>query len=126
MLFKKELEGKEIIDKDGNTIGLVEDVDISEKGRIKKVVALPTGIVSRITRKRMDIHIDDIETVSKFVLLNKTEDEVKGIYRCNKCDETFESEEKRKIHKAKEHAKKKPAKKKKTRKKTTKKKKKKK
>ena len=107
MLFKRDLEGKEIIDKDGNTIGLIEDLDITEKGHVQRVVAIPTGIVNRITRKKMEIHIDDIETISKLVLLKKTEEELKGIYRCRKCGKTFKTEQGRKVHYAREHAKKK-------------------
>ncbi|MCD4739735.1 PRC-barrel domain-containing protein [archaeon] len=109
MQFMKELRGKEVIDREGNTIGLVEDLDISESGRVTRIIALPKGIVNKITRKRLNIGIEDVETVSHLIMLNKTEEELKGIFKCKACEQTFESENSRKLHFIKKH--KKPAKK---------------
>lgn len=115
MLFRKELQGKEIIDREGKTVGLIEDVDLTEKGRVTKIVALPKGIVNRITKRKLHIGIEDIEMVSHLVMLNKTEEELRGIYRCKECGQVFETEQGRKAHHEREHTeKKKPVKTKKT------------
>jgi sporulation protein YlmC with PRC-barrel domain len=103
MLFRKELQGKEIVDKEGKTVGLVDDLDLTERGRVTRLIATPKGIVNRITRNKLHIGIDDISMVSNLVLLNKTEDELKGIYKCRECGQVFESDEGRKAHNAKEH-----------------------
>ena len=103
MLFRKELQGKEIIDRDGNTIGLVEDIDLTDKGRVTRIVAIPKGIVSKITRNKLHIGIDDIETVSHLVMLNKSEEELRGIFKCRICGQAFETDQGRKIHYVKEH-----------------------
>lgn len=103
MLFRKELQGKEIVDKEGKTIGLVDDLDLTEKGRVTRLIATPKGIVNRITRNSIHIGIDDISMVSNLVLLNKTEEELKGVYKCRECGQVFESQDAKKAHHFKEH-----------------------
>lgn len=105
MRFMKELRGKEIIDKNGNTVGLVEDIELTDKGRVTRVIAMPKGIVSKLTREKMHIQIEDIETISKLVMLNKTEEEIKGVYKCRVCGQAFESEKGRKLHYIRQHKK---------------------
>jgi len=104
MRFREELYGKEIIDKDGNTIGVVEDVELSKQGRVTHVIALPRGIVSRLTRQKLDIKFEDIQALSQVVILNKNEEELRGEFRCGECGKVFSSEQARKAHVAKEHA----------------------
>jgi sporulation protein YlmC with PRC-barrel domain len=107
MRFREQLYGKEIIDKEGNTIGVVEDLELSKTGKVTHIIALPKGIVSKLTRKKMDIKFDDIQALSHVVVLGKSEEEVKGNFKCKKCGKTFSSAHARKIHEGKEHKKKK-------------------
>lgn len=75
MLFKKELLGKEIIDRDGNTLGVVEDVDINKKGQVKKFIIVPKGVIRILTRERKEIRMEDIANISEVIVLKKATDE---------------------------------------------------
>jgi len=106
MLFKKELEGREIIDRDGTTIGVVEDLELSRTGKIERIVVLPKGLISRMKKERVEINFEDVQAFSNVVLLKKSKEELRGEYKCKKCGQVFSSKKGLKIHEAKEHQKK--------------------
>ncbi|KZX17361.1 PRC-barrel domain protein [Methanobrevibacter cuticularis] len=64
-----DLIGKIVVDREGNTIGLVEDIDIDEKqGYIKKVdIDLNPKLFSK---EKKSINFDQIQDISYSVLLH--------------------------------------------------------
>ncbi|MCD6414092.1 MAG: PRC-barrel domain-containing protein [Candidatus Diapherotrites archaeon] len=77
MLFRKEIRGKEVIDRDGTTIGVVEDVDIGERGEVTRILVMPKGVMRILARKKDEIKMDDVASISEVIVLRRTLDEIK-------------------------------------------------
>lgn len=77
MLFK-ELDGMEIIDKNGERIGFVQDIVFTTTGRITHLIAMPKGIISKMTMGQLNIQFEDIAAIEDVIMLNKTETQLIG------------------------------------------------
>lgn len=68
-MLLKEILGVEVLDKDANVIGKVDDFEFNnETGQIEKlIVSLKKGIISK---DEFVIDYDDISTIGDYVLLN--------------------------------------------------------
>ncbi|MBN3037172.1 MAG: PRC-barrel domain-containing protein [Candidatus Diapherotrites archaeon] len=77
VMLLKELIGMEIIDKAGETVGLVEDFMIDEKGKVTHLIVLPKGIVSKMTRSKLNVEWSDINAIEDVVMLKKSEEQLR-------------------------------------------------
>lgn len=77
MLFK-ELEGKEIIDKNGERLGFVRDIVFTTTGKITHLIAMPKGIITKMTIGQLNIQFEDVEAIDDIVMLNKTKAQLHG------------------------------------------------
>lgn len=75
-MLAKEVIGKEIIDREGNKIGVVEDIVFTAKGRVTHIIALPIGIL-RAIKPNINIQFEDVESIEDVVFLKKTKEELK-------------------------------------------------
>ncbi|MCD6522725.1 MAG: PRC-barrel domain-containing protein [Candidatus Diapherotrites archaeon] len=75
-MLAKDVIGKEIIDRDGNKIGVVDDIVFTGKGKVTHIIALPVGII-RALKPNIHIQFEDIESIEDVVFLKKTEEELK-------------------------------------------------
>ena len=76
MMFK-DILGREVIGKNGNRVGIVDDFVFTEKGKVTHLVVLPTGIVKAL-KPKLNIQFGDIDSIQDVVFLGVTEDEAKG------------------------------------------------
>jgi sporulation protein YlmC with PRC-barrel domain len=67
----KELIGREIVDASGQTIGYVEEIDLSEKGKVNEIIGLPKGVVDQVTRNKLHVKLEDVEAFGDIILLKK-------------------------------------------------------
>ena len=77
MLFK-ELDGMEIIDKNGERVGFVQDIVFTTTGRITHVIAMPKGILSKMKLGQLNIQFEDIAAIEDVLMLNKSEAQLAG------------------------------------------------
>ena len=77
MLFK-EIDGMEIIDKNGERVGFVQDIVFTTTGRITHVIAMPKGIISRLSMGQLNIQFEDIAAIEDVIMLNKSEAQLLG------------------------------------------------
>ncbi len=78
MLFS-ELEGKEIIDKNGDRIGLLSDVEFDEKGKVKFIIASPPGVLGKVVNLRLKIPIKLVDSFKDVIFVNTTIDELRKV-----------------------------------------------
>ncbi len=77
MLFK-EIDGMEIIDKNGERVGFVQDIVFTTTGRITHIIAMPKGMISRIARGQLNIQFEDVAAMEDVIMLNKSEAQLFG------------------------------------------------
>ena len=77
MLFK-ELDGMEIIDKNGERVGFVQDIVFTTTGRVTHLIGMPKGILSKMRMGQLNIQFEDIEAIDDVIMLNKTEAQLTG------------------------------------------------
>jgi len=77
MLFK-EIDGMEIIDRNGERIGFVQDLVFTTTGRITHIIAMPKGIISRIAMGQLNIQFEDVAAIEDVIMLNKSEAQLFG------------------------------------------------
>lgn len=77
MLFK-DIEGKEILDKNGQRIGYVQDFVFTTAGRITHIIGAPKGFLLKVTVGQLNIQFEDIAAIDKLVVLNKSKEQLLG------------------------------------------------
>ena len=77
MLFR-ELVGREIIDRNGERLGFVRDLVFTSTGRVTHIIAMPRGIVSKLTIGQINVQFEDIAAIEDVIMLNKTENQILG------------------------------------------------
>ena len=77
MLFK-EIDGMEIIDKNGERVGFVKDLVFTTTGRITHIIAMPKGVLGRIARGQLNIQFEDVAAIEDVIMLNKSEAQLFG------------------------------------------------
>ncbi|GEM_PF-4550997 len=78
MLFS-EMEGVEIIDKNGDRIGLLSDIDFDEKGKVKFLIASPPGVLGKVINLRVKIPFKLVESMKDVIFVNTTLEELKKV-----------------------------------------------
>ena len=78
MLFK-EIEGREIIDKNGERVGFVKDLVFTSRGQVTHIIATPKGIIHKLAKGQLNIQMEDVEAIEDVIMLNKTENQVLGV-----------------------------------------------
>ena len=68
MLFK-EIEGMEIIDKNGERVGFVHDIVFTTTGRITHLIAMPKGIISKVTMGQLNLQFEMLTLLRKLQTL---------------------------------------------------------
>ncbi len=76
MLFS-EIIGKEIIDKNGERVGILDDIDFDQKGKIKSLVAKPAGILGRVVNLKVKIPFKLVSSIGDVIYVNATLEELK-------------------------------------------------
>jgi len=71
-----ELLKKEVIDKSGNSVGLVEDAVVSQDNKITHLIISHKGAL-KVIKSTMTVHIEDIQSISNVVVLNVLKDSLK-------------------------------------------------
>ena len=77
MLFK-EIEGMEIIDKNGERVGFVHDIVFTTTGRITHLIGMPKGIISKMRMGQLNLQFEDVAAIEDVVMMNKTEAQLLG------------------------------------------------
>ena len=77
MLFK-EIDGMEIIDKNGERVGFVKDLVFTTTGRVTHIIAMPKGVLSRISMGQLNIQFEDVAAMEDVIMLNKSEAQLLG------------------------------------------------
>ncbi len=76
MLFSK-LEGMEVIDKNGERVGLVKDIDFDTKGKIKFIITTPAGILGKVVNLEIKIPFKLVTSIGDVIYVDATLDELK-------------------------------------------------
>ncbi len=76
MLFS-EMKGKEVIDKDGERVGLVEDLDVDSKGKVKSIVVSPAGILGKVANLKISVPFKLVSSIGDVVYVESTLEELK-------------------------------------------------
>ncbi len=76
MLFSK-FEGLEVIDKNGERVGLVKDVDFDSKGKIKFIIVIPAGILGKVVNLQIKVPFKLVTSIGDVVYVDATLDELK-------------------------------------------------
>jgi sporulation protein YlmC with PRC-barrel domain len=77
MLFK-EVEGKEIVDKNGQRVGFVEDIVFTTTGKVTHIIGTPKGIFGKMTIGQLNIQFEDVAAIDKVLMLNKSHEQLLG------------------------------------------------
>ena len=77
MLFK-ELDGMEIIDKNGEKVGFVQDIVFTTTGKITHLIGMPKGILTKMKMGQLNIQFEDIAAIEDVIMLNKSEAQLMG------------------------------------------------
>ena len=67
-MLVSELLKKEVVDKAGNTVGVVEDAVISQERGLTHIIVIQKGVL-KVIKPTITIHIDDIKSISDMVIL---------------------------------------------------------
>jgi len=93
MLFK-ELEGKEIIDVNGERIGFVKDIVFTTTGRVTHIIGMPKGVINKMKMGQLNIQFEDVASIEDVMMLNKSEDALLGRTRAPEPEPTEAKAEK--------------------------------
>jgi sporulation protein YlmC with PRC-barrel domain len=74
-MMVKALLGKEVLDRNGNVTGWVEDFVFDDKNRLTHVVVKPKSLVGPL-KPMMNVHVDDVGAFTSIVMLKKTKEEM--------------------------------------------------
>ncbi len=123
-MFTEEIKGKEVIDKDGNAIGIVKDLMITRIGRVTHLVLTPAGLIEKIKGKEYLIEFQYVGAIEDVVMLTETNEEIdeekkelergkktkeksseqtEREYKCPECEKTFSTEKGLHIHQGEVH-----------------------
>ncbi len=76
MLFS-EMKGMEVIDKNGERIGLVEDIDFDPKGKIKFLITIPAGVLGKVVNLRVKVPFKLVSSIGDVIYVDATLEELK-------------------------------------------------
>ncbi len=74
MLVMKDILGKTVVDKKARNVGKVVDIEINENWKAVSLLVEQ----GKIMKKRFKASVNDVESISNYVLLKKPLEEVKG------------------------------------------------
>lgn len=75
-MFTEEVKGKEVIDKDGNAIGLVKDLMITRTGRVTHLVLTPAGLIEKVKGKEYLVEFQYVGAIEDVVILTETKEKI--------------------------------------------------
>ncbi len=76
MLFS-DIEGMEVIDKNGERVGIVKDLDFDNKGKIRFIVVIPAGILGKVVNLRIKVPYKLVTSIGDVIYVDTTVEELK-------------------------------------------------